>query len=215
MIASISLRFAELLVSRLCHDLITPIGATNTGLELFQETAPEHHTESKEILNLILHSAQTASARVGFFRAAFGKSGDFLPFKDIKTLTENYLIRTKLTLHWGNSFQDESVPKEEGRIFLNSILWMSECAPRGGVIHITCPQDTTTVFSLLLKADPLIVHQGTLETLKGQSSLEDLTPRLAPCYLINYLAQEKERKLIVHQPSSLELFLEVKEGELS
>ena len=57
-----SLRLAELLTSRLCHDLITPIGAINTGLELFQETPLDHLTESREILNLILHSAQTSSA---------------------------------------------------------------------------------------------------------------------------------------------------------
>ncbi|MBI2707252.1 MAG: hypothetical protein HYX35_02930 [Proteobacteria bacterium] len=211
MTSDISLHLAEILTSRLCHDLITPIGAINTGLELFSETPSDHLTDSTEILNLILHSAQTAAARVSFFRAAFGRSGDALTLGEARDLLENYFMRSKLTSHWKGPFQSDLTLKGWGRLLLNASLWMSECAPRGGTLHISFSQEDPVVLSFLLKAEPLLLHQGTLETLEGQSSLQDLTPRTVPCYLIHLLLEEKKGKLTIHQNSPSELLLEVRE----
>lgn len=207
-----SLHLAELLTSRLCHDLITPIGAINTGLELFQETPSDHSTESEEILNLILHSAHTASARVSFYRIAFGSSGGKVSLGEAQQLIENYFIRSKLKFQWSEPFQKDLALEGWGRILLNAVLWMSECAPRGGVLHISSPREDNLILSLSLKADSIILHQGTIEALEGQASLQEITPRTVPCYLIHWLVKENKRKLTLHnssQPS--ELFLEIKE----
>jgi histidine phosphotransferase ChpT len=204
-----SLSLVELFTSRLCHDLIAPIGAVNTGLELLGETSPGHSTESEEILNLILNSAQTASARVSFFRGAYGNNGEALSLGEARDLIENYFARTKLSFHWQESFQHNLVLKGWARFLLNSTLWLSECAPRGGVLQVDFPQQDLSILSLRLKADPLILHQGTLEALRGDVSFQDLTPRLIPCYFIHLLAEEKKIKIEVLQPSPTELVLEV------
>lgn len=215
MSSSSSLRLAELLNSRLCHDLVTPIGAINTGLELFQETPPDHLTESQEILNLILHSAQTASARVSFFRMAFGCSGETVSLGEAKELIENYFKRTKLEFYWKEPFQKTLTIEGWGRLLLNAALWMSECAPRGGGLHISPPREDFPNLSLTLKADPIILHQGTLEALEGHLSLEELTPRIVPCYLIYCLTKAKKGTLTVtHTSSPSELFLEIKDESL-
>ncbi len=206
------LHLAEILTSRLCHDLITPVGAINTGLELFAETPADHLTDAKEILTLISHSAHTASARLSFFRAAFGKSGDALTLGDAKGLVESYLIRSKLISQWDTPFRKELSLKGWGRVLLNTILWMADCAPRGGTVHISF-SETPQRLSFRLKADPLLLHQGTLETLKERPALEDLTPRTTPCYLIHLLLEEKKGQLTVSQNSPSELLLEVREGE--
>src|SRR3990167_25540 len=119
-----SLRLAEHLSSRLCHDLITPIGAINTGLELFQENTTEHITESAEILNLILHSAQTASARVSFFRVAFGSSGSTVSLWEARQLAENCFQTPKLSFHWDEQFDANLALDGWGRILLNAVMWM-------------------------------------------------------------------------------------------
>ncbi len=210
-----SLHLAELLTSRLCHDLITPIGAINTGLELFQETPADHLTESEEILNLILHSAQTASARVSFFRIAFGCNGERVSLGEARQLIENYFIRSKLEFYWENPFQKNFALGNWGRILLNASLWMSECAPRGGTLHISSPREDNLVLSLSLKTDSIILHQGTLEALEGQVSLQEITPRTVPCFLIHWFVKENKRKLTLRKsPLSSELFLEIKEEEL-
>ncbi|HUX79618.1 MAG TPA: histidine phosphotransferase family protein [Alphaproteobacteria bacterium] len=208
-----SLRLAELLISRLCHDLVTPVGAINTGLELFQETSPGHLTETQEILNLILHSAQTASARLSLFRVAFGYSGARISLGEARQILENYFIRSKIEFQWKEPFQKNLTLEGWGRLLLNTVLWVSECAPRGGVLHISPPKEENLILSLRLRADPIILHKGTVEALEGRSSLEDLTPRSVPCYLIHCLVKENKGKLSLHSSSTLsELVLEVEGG---
>ena len=206
-----SLRLAELLTSRICHDLVTPIGAINTGLELFQETPPDHLIESEEILSLILHSAQAASARLRFFRIAFGSNGGMFSLGEAQKFIDDYFIRSKMVFNWKEPFQKDLAIEGWGRLLLNTVLWMSECAPKGGILHITTPTENQPSLSLCLKATSIILHQGTVEALEGNASLQELTPRSIPCYLIHCLVKEHGRKIILQQKSSpSELFLEIK-----
>ena len=67
--------FASLLCSRLCHDLLSPIGALNNGLELLaDETDPKMRERCME---LMAESARTSAAKLKFFRLAFGAAGGF------------------------------------------------------------------------------------------------------------------------------------------
>ncbi|MDI9638562.1 histidine phosphotransferase family protein [Kamptonema cortianum] len=185
-----SLRLAELLSSRFCHDLVTPIGAINTGLELFQENVVDLSEDSKEIIDLIQHSSQVASSRLSFFRIAFGSSGERTSFGEARTLIENYFSRSKIEFEWKTPFQEDLILENWGRLLLNSVLWVSECAPKGGIIQVTLPDKTSAKLSVGLDADSIILHQGTLEALEGKVSLSDLTPRTIPCYLIHNLVKE-------------------------
>lgn len=205
-----SLRLAELLTSRICHDLITPIGAIQTGLELFSETPSSHHAESKEILNLIVQSAHTASTLATFFRAAFGRSGDSLSQIEIQAIVDTYFMHSKLKVQWEDSIETVAL-KGWGRLFLNSVLWINECAPRGGDLHVSSLPDASGLV-FLLKAMPLILHEGTLNILEGTSTGQEFTPRLAPCYLMRYLIDETKGTLTVHQtlsPSTLMVTLKI------
>lgn len=185
-----SLRLAELLSSRLCHDLVTPIGAINTGLELFQENVVDLSEDSTEIIDLIQHSSQVASSRLSFFRIAFGSSGERTSFGEARTLIENYFSRSKIEFEWKSPFQEDLILENWGRLLLNSVLWVSECAPKGGIIQVTLPDKMSAKLSVGLDADSIILHQGTLEALEGKVSLSDLTPRTIPCYLIHNLVKE-------------------------
>jgi len=206
-----ALQLAELLTSRLCHDLISPIGAINTGLELFQETSSDQLTESNEILNLILNSARTASARVSFYRVAFGSGGGNISLGNARELVDKYFMRSKLQLSWKDAFQKNLILQEWGRILLNSILWMSECAPRGGQLDITPPEEGLPILSLCLRANPIILHQGTLEALEGKATLQEITPRTVPCYLLHCIVKSENGKLTVSKTSSpSELMLEIR-----
>jgi len=193
---------AELLTSRLCHDLITPIGAINTGLELFQETSLDQLAESDEILNLVLNSAQTASARVSFYRVAFGSGGGKTFLNTAKELIDKYFARSKLQVQWQTTIPQDLALDRWGRILLNSVLWMSECAPRGGILHIAVPSEDRPVLSLRLKADSIILHQGTLEALEGKALPQDITPRTVPCYLIHCIVKAGNGKLTTSKTSS-------------
>ena len=205
-----SLRLAELLASRLCHDLITPIGALNTGLELFQETSSTHSTDSEEILNLILHSSQTASARVSFFRIAFGSSGKYCSLGEARKLMKSYFDKSKVDFQWNDPFQEDLALERWGQLILNMALWVSECAPRGGHINISSPTNQNLHLSFKLKAESIIFHKGTLEALEGKAVLEDLTPRTITCYLIHSLTEEINAQIVLeHTVPSSEFLLKV------
>src|ERR1700753_3736852 len=73
--ASRSADFASLLCSRLCHDLLSPVGALNNGLELLaEETDPEMR---QRCLDLLRESARASANKLKFFRLAFGAAGGF------------------------------------------------------------------------------------------------------------------------------------------
>lgn len=211
MIADPCLQIAELLTARFCHDLIAPIGAINTGLELLQEVLPTHLTESDEVLNLILNSAETASARVIFYRVAFGNGSGKILIDNIKDITKKYFVRSKLQIKWKDSLQKDLFLNTWGRVLLNSVLWMSECAPRGGILHVSFPTEKLPLLALRLQADSIILHQGTLEALEGKAKLSEITPRTIPCYLIYSLIKEGNGDLMINKISSpSELVLEVR-----
>jgi histidine phosphotransferase ChpT len=74
--------FASLLCSRLCHDLLSPVGAMNNGLELL---ADEHDPEMRQrCMDLLAESAKAAADKLKFFRLAFGAAGGFGPDVDPK-----------------------------------------------------------------------------------------------------------------------------------
>lgn len=70
-----SAEFTSLLVPRLCHDLLSPIGALNNGIELL---ADEHDPEMRErCMESLAESAKTSATKLKFFRLAFGATGWF------------------------------------------------------------------------------------------------------------------------------------------
>lgn len=203
-----SFRFSEALASRLCHDLVTPLGAIHTGLELLSETPPSHCTEFQEILNLILQSTVTASSRTRFFRAAFGKSGETSSFADLHDLVQAYFASSKIKIDW--EFGEEAFPQGSGRLLLNALLWLGECAPQGGEISLVCQKDPISFFRFSLRADPILLHEGMAEALSGQKEGTDCTPRTVPGVLLRHLVIEKGGKLVLHHtPSSHEMTLEI------
>jgi len=185
------LRLAETLASRLCHDLIAPLGAAHTGIELFSTTPSEHSTDFEEILQLVLQSTEAATSKASFFRAAFGKSGDTLSFKETFEITKKYLKDGKLHLDVDSSL-DGAPFTGGGRLFLTALLWLAECAPKEGELSITAPVSDTFALTLCLKADPLILQPGILEILEEKATPETLSPRTIPCYFMWQLLQEKQ-----------------------
>ena len=95
----IDIRVAELLASRLCHDLVGPVGAVNNGIELMQD---ETFGMADDALTLAAKSADQASNLLQFFRLAYGMAGhrqgaDLGP---IRELVSGYLSHSKAELDW-------------------------------------------------------------------------------------------------------------------
>ena len=138
----IDLRIAQLLSSRICHDLVGPIGAINTGLELIAEGLDEDGA-AKE---LTVRSAAEANLRLSFYRAAFGygnstldSSSWKLSLEETRNLAAGFLKSSKVQLEWQELPPDltgQAVP-DAIKIILNLILIAHESLPRGGKVCLS------------------------------------------------------------------------------
>ena len=125
-----ALDLAALLCSRLCHDLISPVGAIINGLEVIEEDKDE---ETKTFaLDLIKKSATQASAKLQFCRLAFGAAGAQIELGDAEKAARGLLEDGKTTLVW--NLPRALVAKNRAKLLLNMLLVASGTIPRGGTL---------------------------------------------------------------------------------
>jgi histidine phosphotransferase ChpT len=130
-----ALDLAALLCSRVCHDLISPVGAIVNGLEVMDEDKDE---ETKVFaLDLIKKSAKQASAKLQFCRLAFGAAGSAgaqIDLGDAEKVARGLFGDDKTTIVW--NLPRELLPKNRVKLLLNMLLVAVGTIPRGGSIAI-------------------------------------------------------------------------------
>jgi histidine phosphotransferase ChpT len=133
--ASTETLLTELLVSRLCHDLISPVGAIGNGLELIEEGDA---ALAKEALELSQQSARRASGRLQFFRVVFGSGGarQVLGLAEAGQLASGYLDGRKIALELPKAAGAPELPPGGGRMLLGLVMLAAECLARGGVVAV-------------------------------------------------------------------------------
>lgn len=129
------LDLAALVASRVCHDVISPVGAIVNGLELMEDGADAATTELA--LDLIRKSARTASARLQFCRIAFGaagSAGSAIDTRDAQQVATNFLNDDRTTVDW--HIPPAFLPKNRVKLLLNLLLLAAGAIPRGGTIKV-------------------------------------------------------------------------------
>jgi len=130
-----SLDLAALLCSRVCHDLISPVGAIVNGLEVLDD---ENDEETKTFaLDLIKKSAGTASAKLQFCRIAFGAAGSAgaqIDSGDAEKVARGFLEDEKTKLDW--QLPRLLLPKNRVKLLLNMLLVGGQAIPRGGQLSV-------------------------------------------------------------------------------
>jgi histidine phosphotransferase ChpT len=130
-----SLDLAALLCSRVCHDVISPVGAIVNGLEVLEdEKDPEMRGFA---LDLIRKSAETASARLQFCRLAFGAAGSAgasIDTGEAEAVVRRLFPDRKTQLQW--EIPRALRPKNEVKLILNLCLISASAIPRGGIITV-------------------------------------------------------------------------------
>ena len=128
--------FASLLCSRLCHDLLSPVGALNNGLELLGDE-PDEEMRAR-VFALLSESARTSANKLKFFRLAFGAGGGFgerIDVREAKTAIEGLLADAKrTTLGW--LVEGDALPKTAIKVLLNLALIANEALVRGGTLEV-------------------------------------------------------------------------------
>ncbi|WP_297323007.1 histidine phosphotransferase ChpT [uncultured Bartonella sp.] len=151
---------AALLCSRICHDLISPVGAINNGIELYDEAEAQD-----DAIELVRMSAANASAKLQFARIAFGAAGSAgseIDSGDAETVARNYMENEKGNLDWQGPRL--LLPKNEAKLLLNLVLIANQSIPRGGDIVVTITKEgqkrtfQLKVCGKMLRVPPLFVE---------------------------------------------------------
>ena len=129
------IEFAAFLVSRVCHDLVGPLGAVVNGLEVLEDERDA--TMRADAIRIVTASAEQALARLQFMRLAFGAAGSVGSELDLGET--NHLICSLLNggrthVQW----QPPPVawPKDWAKLLMNGVLIGADCLPRGGTVQI-------------------------------------------------------------------------------
>src|SRR6186997_1978063 len=130
-----ALELAALLCSRVCHDLISPVGAIVNGLEVLDDNPKPEDRDFA--LDLIRKSAKTASARLQFCRLAFGAAGSAgaqIDLGDAQNMAKGHFEDGKITPAW--NLPRLLLPKNRVELLLNLLVMAQQTIPRGGVLTV-------------------------------------------------------------------------------
>jgi histidine phosphotransferase ChpT len=163
-----ALDLAALIASRVCHDIISPVGAINNGLEVLAE---DNNEEMREFaMDLIRKSARQASAKLQFARLAFGAAGSAgasIDLGDAETVAKGFMAGEKADLAW--SATRVLMPKNLVKLLLNLILMSGHAIPRGGVIEVVVTGEAEApTFTLSCKGTNARIPANAQEALDGQ-----------------------------------------------
>ncbi len=194
--------FASLLCSRLCHDLLSPVGALNNGLELLaDETDPAMRERCMELL---ADSARASANKLKFFRLAFGAGGGFSDRVDMgeaKAAIEGLLIdNRRTTLGW--LVDQPSLPKPAVRILMNLALIATEALARGGTIDIGAEAGREAIeIAIRIEGPRILLDPEIRRTLMEGQGTEPLASRTAPAFLVHTLTTEHGGMTLVTEPA--------------
>ena len=181
------LDLAALLGSRICHDLISPVGAIANGLEVLSSSDDE---EMKQVaLELIGSSARQAARKLAFARLAFGAAGsmgDEISLGDAQDLATDLLAEDKrVNLVW--EAPRENRPKTVVKLLLNLLMIAMSCIPRGGEITVKTQGD-----ALILQArgPRAALPEKTAAVLTGETEASALDAHLVQPYHTLLLLEE-------------------------
>ena len=195
----LDIRVVELLCSRLCHELVSPVGAINNGVELIEEMGADM---ADEAIGLIAHSADQASRRLRLLRLAYGAPGSRSGLDEAAQAAEGYFAGGKIKLEWppGRLEQAGQLQPGTGKVLLNLVILAEEALAYGGRIVVEPNRDGNPRVSAIGRNAGLKAEAA--QALTGDIAIESLTPRTVHAYVTGRFAQHLTLKVVASQESA-------------
>lgn len=183
------LDLAALLCSRVCHDVISPVGAITNGLEVLEDDDDEEM--QRHAMELIQKSAAQASSKLQFARLAFGAAGSAgasLDLNDARAVAEGYVAHEKAEMVWVGPAA--VMPKDMVKLLLNMILIAIAAIPRGGKVSVAISGDPETpTFELTSDGANARVPTETAKFLNGRAPEDVLDARAIQPFFTGLVAR--------------------------
>ena len=184
---------AAMLCSRLCHDLLSPVGALANGLELLaDEQDPEMR---KRCMELLEQSAKISTDKLKYFRLAFGAAGGFgeaIPIDEAKSVIDALAADNKrIAINW--AIAEPSLPKPAVKVLLNLAQIALDSLVRGGTLDIGAERrDGAVEIVARARGDRVAFDESIGRALQGDLAPAEITSRTAAAHMIAVLAEEMQ-----------------------
>lgn len=193
--------FASLLCSRLCHDLVGPVGAMHNGVELLaDEQDPDMR---QQCLQLLATSIAQTSDRLKFFRLAFGSGSGFgsdVAVDEIKAGIEGWFGSSKVRIEW--MLDTVALPKLSTKVLLNLSMIAGDSLLRGGVLHVGAqPHAGGWELAIRAEGERLLLRDQMREALTSDVAFDDLDPRSAPAFMVRRMLNAANAELSLSEPA--------------
>ncbi|MGF1545453.1 MAG: histidine phosphotransferase family protein [Parvularculaceae bacterium] len=179
------IRLSALLSSRLCHDLVNPLAALTTGLEMYAD--PDEDAETREeAFELVETNARKAVDVLKFARLAYGQSGGLdmdVPLDEARAALEGLFAWFKADLDWrlGSGY----APKERVKALLVLAQAAADCAPRGGVVAVSQDAEGYVVEA---SGERVYLNESLSRALGGET--DALEPKESPLLIAGLAARK-------------------------
>ncbi len=182
---------AALLCSRLCHDMLSPVGALSNGLELLaDEQDPEMRAKCVELME---QSAKNSTDKLKFFRLAFGAAGGFgeaVPIEEAQDVINALASDAKgVELNW--ALTENSLPKPAVKVMLNLAQIALDALVRGGTLDIGAEmRDGNAEIVARANGERIAFDETIGQALQGELPAGELSSRTAAAHMIALVAEE-------------------------
>ena len=187
----------ELLASRICHDIISPVGAINNGIELIQEMGTGAMDDG---LDLVAYSANQSAAKLAAFRLAYGAGGkdpNIKPEDVQKIFGELIRAEGKISQTWDpyGKLGPDPLPPGYCKMLMCSMMLAMECLPKGGYISVRPAGDSAS--TIIAEGEGATIRDQVEDALAQKLDPADLDPRLVHPYAISVLADSYGFKISI------------------
>lgn len=195
----------ELLASRICHDIISPVGAVHNGVEFLQEMGSD---AGEEAIELLAHSASMASAKLLAFRMAYGAGGrdpNIKPEDVHKAFSDLITADGKITQDWDPhaNLGFEERPDAFCKLLMGTLMLAQECLPKGG--NVTVRAGGANEVQVVATATDTLVRPQVEDALALKLDPNDLDPRLVHPFAIGLLAKNYQYGLSISENSQTQV----------
>jgi|TARA_B110000902_G_scaffold266918_1_gene356896 histidine phosphotransferase ChpT len=187
--AQTELDLAALISSRICHDLISPIGAINNGLELLGMSGQSLDTPEMSLIN---ESVQNASARIRFFRIAYGAASEQeIGRAEVISILNDMMGGGRLSVEWGPL---EGQPRDVVRLALLAIQCLETAMPYGGRIEVSSSRKQWKIHG---KSEKFNQIDNLWSAVSSVETASDIAPAHVQFALLPAAAKEQNRDVRV------------------
>ena len=191
------IEFSALMVSRVCHDLVGPLGAVVNGLEVLEDERDA--TMREDALKLVASSANQALARIQFMRIAFGAAGSAgaeLDLSEVGRLVGGLLAGGKVVLEWNapNAYW----AKDWAKLLMNATLLGADCLPRGGTVRVDASSDPASPsFTIKATGSHIRVAEEVERSIRGEQAVSAVDARGIQPFLTHKLSRAVNTRLTI------------------